>query len=435
MTQVTAISILVLTIGLSLGRPRVGQLTIGHAVAAVLGALLCVILGVLPAAAALKAVAFLVVPLITITSLMVITLVAEQAGLFEFIAFAMARAARGSGMALFTYIFFVGSLTGTVFTNDTAVLIFTPLVVGLIKQVQGPNWTSNNKLPFYFAVLYVANVVGALVISNPINIIVSRYFNISFLDYARWMILPATVSIITTYFGLRFFFRHDIPQTIQPYQQVDFSHRNHTAMVICGMVMFLTLLAFFSEPFTGIPVWQVAPASALLMLILHGFLSTSGYQPIATGIGWDVLIFVVGIFIVASGIQNSGLTDKLGEQLLYFSGGSQFGLIGATSITASGLAAIMNNHPSADTMAMVVQDMGLPASDTKIAALASLIGGDLGPKMLPTGSLAALMWFRILRARGIHISYWTYIKIGVPVTIAAVVLSVATLCVELQLSG
>jgi arsenical pump membrane protein len=74
--------------------------------------------------------------------------------------------------------------------------------------------------------------------------------------------------------------------------------------------------------------------------------------------------------------------------------------------------------------------MSLADISTRLLAFSALIGGDLGPKMLPIGSLAALMWFRILRNKGVEISYWQYIKLGVPVTLAAILLSILTLNLE-----
>jgi arsenical pump membrane protein len=102
----------------------------------------------------------------------------------------------------------------------------------------------------------------------------------------------------------------------------------------------------------------------------------------------------------------------------------------STGFVAATSASIMNNHPTADMMTWVIQDLHWPELETKLFVFAGLVGGDLGPKMLPIGSLAALIWFRLLADRGIEVSYWQYIKIGVPLALSAVVASIAVLLLE-----
>ena len=104
-----------------------------------------------------------------------------------------------------------------------------------------------------------------------------------------------------------------------------------------------------------------------------------------------------------------------------------------TGIIAAAGSALMNNHPTAWIMTLTLQDLPLGEIAMRTMAFAALIGGDLGPKMLPVGSLAALMWFRILKVRGVEISYWQYIKIGVPVTLIALLLSLLVLNLEYAL--
>src|SRR3954463_11555210 len=208
-----SIPILLLTCGLALAKPKFGEFRVRQGVAGLLGGVLTLAVGAVSLDQFANTMRFLFAPVVTIVSLMALTLVAEQTGLFRVLAAQIAQRAGGDGRKLFTYIFVIGTATGTVFTNDAAVLILTPLVWRLIEDVQQEDWTEANKVPFYFAVLYVANLVGALLISNPINIVVANLFSISFSEYARWMVLPAIASMVVTYAGLRLFFRRDLPKT------------------------------------------------------------------------------------------------------------------------------------------------------------------------------------------------------------------------------
>lgn len=428
--QAVAFSIISLTVGLSLWRPHIGRLRVHHGAAAVLGAFLTVVLGVLPPDLLLTAARLLAAPVVTIVSLMVVTQVAERAGLFAILGAALARQARGSGRRLFALLFFAGVMVGTVFTNDAAVLIFTPIVFGLVEKIGGSSWKAENKLPFYFAVLYIANLVGALVIANPINLVVSNLLGIGFVEFAAWMALPAAVSVGVSFAGVWWYFRKQIPREFAVALPEDRESRPGPEQLLCATVVAVILLGFFTEPVTGIPTWLAALAGAVALLLVHSTAGRGKPGPILRGVGWDVIVFMCGMFVIGLGLRHVGFTHLLGGLIEQISGASLEVRRVFVGLLAGTCSAIINNHPTADLMAFTIQDFALPLPEKKLLAFAALIGGDLGPKMLPIGSLAALIWFRLLRDRGVEVPYSLYIRIGVPVTFAALV--AALLALELQ---
>lgn len=432
---IAAVSILVLTLLLALARPRIVGFRFEHASAAVLGASLCLLFGLVSGPAALDVLGMLAEPVVTIVSLMIITLISERAGLLDWLAERILRRSRGSGFRLFTLIFIAGSLFGMVFTNDAAVLLFTPMVFVLVEAVAGRDWTARDRLPFYFAVLYVGNVAAALVIGNPINLIVAGYFDIGFVDYARWMALPSLASIVVSYIGLRIAFAGRIPARLADVPSAHFSRSDSPMLTACAVVLLLTLVGFFVQGLTGVSTGLVAAAGAGILLALnhaHGHPTA----PVLRGVGWDVILFVLGIFIVATGLRQAGVTAWLGDTIVAT---SQLpgvgGLLNATGLTSAAAAAVINNHPTAGLMIGVIEDFQLLPDQQALMVYAALIGGDLGPKMLPIGSLAALMWFRMLRDRGVEVSYLRYIALGIPITLAALLAALLVLQLQASLVG
>lgn len=430
--QFWPVSILALTVVLSLGRPTLWRVPVHPGLAATIGALLTVALGLVPLDALLGTLHSLFYPVLTIVSLMIITQVAERAGLLRLLSYHVGVGARGDPRRLLALIFASGALTGTVFTNDAAVLIFTPLVVGLVEEVADESWTPASRVPFYFAVLNVANLVGALVISNPINIVVSSWFDIRFGEYAAWMMLPALIAMIVTYAALRVAFRGQLPRTCRLPRPIARADVDPALMRICVVVLALTLAGLFSETWTGWPTWAVAASGAAVLLACC---VPCGHAPakIVAGVAWDVIVFVVGIFIVVMGLRNAGLVQEITQALAMLGADVFARLFCVVGVVAAVSSSIMNNHPTADMMTWVIQDLHRSPLETKMLVFAALVGGDLGPKMLPIGSLAALMWFQVLASRGVHVSYRQYVAVGIPLAMGALAAALAVLLLELRL--
>lgn len=435
-----SIPILLLTCGLALAKPKFGEFRVRQGLAGALGGLLTLAVGAVSLEQFTSTLRFLFAPVVTIVSLIALTLIAEQTGLFRVLAFHIARRAAGDGRKLFAYIFIIGTATGTLFTNDAAVLIFTPLVWRLIEDAGQDDWTEANKVPFYFAVLYVANLVGALLISNPINIVVANLFSISFAEYARWMLLPALASMLVTYFGLRLYFGRDLPTTFSlgrlgaAQVATDSEKRSQRVM---ALVLGLTLIAFFAANFIGLPFWKIAALAACVALLATAPMRVVCPKAVARGIGWDVVLFMSGMFVIAVGLRNAGLTTLLQSAIRTLGGASLSGLSVVAALLSGAMSSVINNHPTADIMGLTIRDMTFAAGPqvNKFLALSALIGGDLGPKMLPIGSLAAMIWFRLLADKGVIIRYRQYIAMGIPLTLAAIVTSVLVLLAEARFIG
>ncbi len=146
-------------------------------------------------------------------------------------------------------------------------------------------------------------------------------------------------------------------------------------------------------------------------------------RKIARDVGWDVILFVAGIFIMVEALKQGGLYAVLPPLP-----GVTF-----TALAAAGCSAVLNNHPTAALMATIIQQTAASDAARCWLVLASLIGGDLGPKMLPIGSLAAMLWLRLLRQRGIEVSVWQYMRLGIPITLSAVLVATLVLKIEMWL--
>ena len=129
------------------------------------------------------------------------------------------------------------------------------------------------------------------------------------------------------------------------------------------------------------------------------------------------MIFLPAVFVLSIGLRNVGLVDLL--TAWYRDAGVW--VIGGTAAIGS---AALNNHPMA-----LVNMLALEArrSEGSHQFLAALVGGDLGPRLLPTGSLAGLLWFECCRQLGVHISAGRFVAIGAFLTLPTLVVSLAML--------
>lgn len=408
-----AYAIAALTLGLVVVRPHIGSHgRVSPALAAFGGVAAMLLLGIVGAEQLRRAVEDLWSPFVTIAAIMVMTDVARRVGLLEVWAGRMESHAR-STEHLFGLVFGLGVLASATLNNDAAILLLTPLVVALIRRLYPDR--PGLVIPFAFAVFTSAGV-AALPISNPMNMVVADVSGIGFNTYVVHMLPVAIACWLLSFWILRWIFRSELrdgaPAQPPGPPQVTTPTQRRMMLLLAGV-----LLAYPLVGFLGGPIWAVASAGALLALVLfRRQLGATPVRVVCQGVSWDTLAFLLAVLILALGLSEVGLVGRLAA--LYRGGG-----VWTVGMVSAGGSSVLNNHPMAYLNMLALDRIGAP----DVEVLAALVGGDLGPRLLPMGSLAGLLWLELLRRAGVHIRLRQFVVVGLLVTVPTLAVALAIL--------
>lgn len=361
----------------------------------------------------------------TFIALILISLILDAAGFFEWAALHVARWGQGYGHRLFLLIILLGAAVSALFANDGAVLILTPIVLEMLHALR---FKPAAALAFVMASGFVADSASLpLMISNLTNIIVANYFHISFADYAAVMAMVNLVSVMATLGAAWWLFRKDIPPRFDAAALDEPANAIRDPFVFrAGWLVLVVLLAgYFAAHPLGLPVSLVAGTAALLLVLAalreHWLPSQpKGVIPVLTLLReapWQVVLFSLGMYLVVFGLRNHGLTAQLAALLEWLGG---YGLTAATlgsGFLFAVMSAVMNNLPSVMIASLAIAQAELEPLTREAMIYANVVGCNLGPKMTPIGSLATLLWLHVLAQRGLSVGWGQYCRIGVALTV------------------
>jgi arsenical pump membrane protein len=366
-------------------------------------------------------------------AIIVISLLLDEAGFFEWSALHVARWGRGNGRLLFALVVLLGAAVSALFANDGAALILTPIVIAMLRAL---GYKEKATLAFVMAAGFIADMASLpLVVSNLVNIVSADFFNLGFARYATVMTPVDLVSIAATLGALMLFFRRDIPgrydvaQLRAPREAI-----RDAATFRAGWIVLALLLAgfFLLEPL-GVPVSAVAAAGAILLLAIAGRGHVIQTRKVLRGAPWQVVIFSLGMYLVVYGLRNAGLTDHLASVLDRTAQGGVWGAAMGTGVIAAVLSSIMNNMPTVLVGALSIDATHATGAIREAMIYANVIGCDLGPKLTPIGSLATLLWLHVLGQKGIRIGWGYYFRVGISLTVPVLLITLAALAFRITL--
>jgi arsenical pump membrane protein len=372
------------------------------------GALLLIVLRLVPLKLAGQAVAKGSDVYLFLIGMMLLSELAREQGVFDWVASVAVRGANGSCSRLFLLVYGVGTLVTIFMSNDATAVVLTPAILTAARKAKV------SPLPYLFVCALIANAASfVLPISNPANLVV---FHSGMPPLGTWLAdfgIPSLFSILVTFFVMRFLFREDLSKSIDC-EVEDTKLSGNGRLVLGGLALMIVVLLTASalEKDLGLPTCL----AALVITAVVSIKSKSNPTKLAREISWSTLLLVAGLFVMVDAVESQGALNLTQHWLAWASHlGQNLGAV-VVGFVVGVANNIVNNLPLGLIAGGTIQ-----AAHTKgLIANAVLIGVDLGPNLSVTGSLATILWLLALRkdsgeeagGEKLDVSFWKFLKVG-----------------------
>ncbi len=364
------------------------------------GALLLVALRLVPLSLAGKAVAEGTDVYLFLIGMMLLSELAREQGVFDWVAALAVRRANGSCSRLFALIYGAGTLVTIFMSNDATAVVLTPAILTAVRK------SKVEPLPYLFVCALIANAASfVLPISNPANLVV---FHTGMPSLGQWLAsfaLPSLLSIVVTFLVLRFLFRHQLRKSIDA-EVEDSPLSTNGKLVLAGLAAMVGVLLTASalKKDLGLPTCL----TSLAITAVVSFKAKQNPLKLAKEISWGTLFLVAGLFIVVDAVESQG---ALGLTLAWLGRAQRF--TPAVSAILIGFVVGMGNNVINNLPLGLLAGGTIQAAHVKgLLANAVLIGVDLGPNLSVTGSLATILWLLALRKEKLDVSFWKFLRVG-----------------------
>jgi len=332
--------------------------------------------------------------------MMLLCELAREHGVFDWLSTIAVRHADGSCRRLFVLVYLVGTAVTIFMSNDATAVVLTPAILTAVRKARV------RPLPYLFVCAFIANAASFLLpISNPANLVVFHDAMPPLLKWLEAFAIPCLLSIVATFFVLRWIFRHELEQPIEhPVDQASLNANGKLVLGAVAVVIAILLTTSSMGKDLGLPTCLAALGITLVICLKE----RSNPLRLAREISWETLALVAGLFVMVDAFESIGAMQYTARWLAW---AQHMGLVAGELVTgfAVGIANnLVNNLP----LGLIVGGTVHAAQPKGSIADAVLIGIDVGPNLSITGSLATILWLIALRKEKLNVSFWDFLRVG-----------------------